>query len=835
MAASGTSSALTQKAPQDWSKALVHALFEWLLISMLFVYAIFSYVITKFAYYCGLQAPCLLCSRIDDVLGKEKLGYYWDLFCGNHKSEISSLVLCRTHNKLVDVHGMCESCLFSFATFNRSNAESYRLLVGKLGDDPKFDFDQDPLLVGHNTCSSSRTLCSCCNQPWISRGHSQKLIQTKIFGADAELDMPLSRSIEHNQKESRKAQDESYMSARTTHMRENGIHPISHIRYTELKVNSDTESEVHCSDNEDASALIHERDNPKEDKSAPRDPASVPKPLILVSQTQVDSKSHGSTSVASTVAIGHGLEELNRQQVGSKADLPSSTAPIVDNHPPSSNAMKPPIEVSKQRIDITGNREIDETSVAESGELYKGEVKPLTTSETEQWIGKDSSKVTEDLKVLLSQLSTTRGLEQSTSATSPRLSANSGSAMSPRLSANSGSAMSPRLSANSGSVMSPRLSANSGDLKASDTSSYFGMQIHNKRISLERNESGLSVDGSIVSEIEGESMVDRLKRQVEHDKKIMSALYKELEEERNASSIASDQAMAMITRLQEEKAALRMEALQQLRMMEEQAEYDNEALQKTDDLLVEKEKEVQDLEAELEFYRNKYPNESMLDNLAEKTGDIQARDIGVVHSESSSMEHSSSVHKHVDNGKPHTHSKVEGAATTFGDKDRSSVKATLLDFEDEKIQILQYLEKLEKSLSLLSANGVNSDSSKGDCSKNGGSQENPLSVQHEESVSLSGHTESLKSPQSNDKGQCDIRCSGPKSADLCQVTDLASLRILSSNVIKRLKALEADREFLEHAINSLKHGEEGLTFIQDIATYLGELRQIGIRRDQTSA
>ncbi|KAM1354037.1 hypothetical protein ACFX2H_033442 [Malus domestica] len=876
MAASGTSSALTQKAPQDWSKALVHALFEWLLISMLFVYAIFSYVITKFAYYCGLQAPCLLCSRIDDVLGKEKLGYYWDLFCGNHKSEISSLVLCRTHNKLVDVHGMCESCLFSFATFNRSNAESYRLLVGKLGDDPKFDFDQDPLLVGHNTCSSSRTLCSCCNQPWISRGHSQKLIQTKIFGADAELDMPLSRSIEHNQKEPRKARDESYMSARTTLMRENGIHPISHVQYAELKVNSDTESEVHCSDNEDASALIHERDNPKEDKSAPRDPASVPKPSILVSQTQVDSKSHGSTSVASTVAIGHGLEELNWQQVGSKADLPPSTAPIVDNHPPSSNAMKPPIEVSKQRIDITGNREIDQTSVAESGELYKGEVKPLTTSETgletnlvssnaneqvtnvldlgdayklvvvskgrhlsgvvaEQWIGKDSSKVTEDLKVLLSQLSTTRGLEQSTSATSPRLSANSGSAMSPRLSANSGSAMSPRLSANSGSVMSPRLSANSGDLKASDTSSYFGMQIHNKRISLERNESGLSVDGSIVSEIEGESMVDRLKHQVEHDKKIMSALYKELEEERNASSIASDQAMAMITRLQEEKAALRMEALQQLRMMEEQAEYDNEALQKTDDLLVEKEKEVQDLEAELEFYRNKYPNESMLDNLAETTGDIQARDIGVVHSESSSMEHSSSVHKHVDNGKPHTHSKVEGAATTFGDKDGSSVKATLLDFEDEKIQILQYLEKLEKSLSLLSANGVNSDSSKGDCSKKGGSQENPLSVQHEESVSLSGHTESLKSPQSNDKGQCDIRCSGPNSADLCQVTDLASLQILSSNVIKRLKALEADREFLEHAINSLKHGEEGLTFIQDIASYLGELRQIGIRRDQTSA
>ncbi|KAM1526252.1 hypothetical protein ACFX10_010608 [Malus domestica] len=881
MAASGTSSALSRKAPQDWSKALVYAFFEWLLIFVLFVDAIFSYIITKFAYYCGLRAPCLLCSRIDHVLGKEKRGYYWDLFCGNHKSEISSLVLCRAHNKLVDVHGMCESCVFSFATINRSNAETYRLLVGKLGDDPKFDFDQDPLLGGHNPCSSSRTFCSCCNQPWISQGDSQKLIQKKILESEAELDVPASHVIERNHKELRK-QDEPSMSVRTTHIRDSGLHPLSHVGYTELKVNSDTESEVHYSDDDDdASALIHESHDRKKDLSAqyveprvitpaPRDPTSVPEPPVLVSEVQVDLMSHGSTSVASTVAISHGLEELNWQQVESKADGPASTGPVVDNPPPSSSAIKPPIEVSKQRIDVTGTCEIDQTSVVESGELYKGEVGPLTTSETgvetnpvssnadeqvtnvldlgdayklvvvskgkhlsggvaEKWIGKDSSKVSEDLKVLLSQLSANQGLEQSTST------------MSPRLSANSGRALSPRLSANSGRVMSPRLSANSGDLKASDTSNSFGMQILNKRISLERNESGLSLDGSIVSEIEGESMFDRLKRQVEHDKKIMSALYKELEEERNASAIASDQAMAMITRLQEEKAALHMEALQQLRMIEEQAEYDNEALQKTEDLLVEKEKEIQDLEAELELYRNKYPNESMLANIAETTGDIQARDIGIDHSESSNMEHSSSVHKHVDNGKPRTHSKVEGAATTFGDEDGGSVKTSLLDFEDEKKQILQYLEILEKSLSLFSTNGVNSDSSKGDCSENGGSQEavakreNDLPLQHEVSVSSSGHTDSLENPLSNGKGQCEIHSSGPNSADLCQVTDLASLRVLSSNVLKRLKTLEADREFLEHTINSLRYGEEGLTFIQDIASYLGELRKIGISSDQTSA
>lgn len=84
----------------------------------------------------------------------------------------------------------------------------------------------------------------------------------------------------------------------------------------------------------------------------------------------------------------------------------------------------------------------------------------------------------------------------------------------------------------------------------------------------------------------------------------MGTLYKELEKERNASVIAVNQAMAMITRLQEEKAALYVEALQCLRIMEEQAEYDGEALQDASDLLTEKEKHIQDIEFELESFRS---------------------------------------------------------------------------------------------------------------------------------------------------------------------------------------------------------------------------------------
>jgi hypothetical protein len=80
----------------------------------------------------------------------------------------------------------------------------------------------------------------------------------------------------------------------------------------------------------------------------------------------------------------------------------------------------------------------------------------------------------------------------------------------------------------------------------------------------------------------------------------------ELDEERSASAIAVNNAMAMITRLQAEKATVQMEALQYQRMMEEEAEYDQEALQVMKDSLLKREEEIKILESELEAYREKY-------------------------------------------------------------------------------------------------------------------------------------------------------------------------------------------------------------------------------------
>lgn len=924
MAISGVSSVKSKKRSWSISPALTSAALEWLLMCMLFINAIFSYLITTFACQWELQTPCLLCSRLDHILGSKKLKYYWDLICGNHKLEISSLVFCHAHNNLVNVHGMCENCLFSFATTNKSNAETYRLLVGKLGEDSSFVLDQDSLLDGH---SSVARQCSCCNEPWIPRGYCQKLMRAiSVDSGAADLDVPLSGAIKHDCSNLKKSKQS--IPIRSTRQKTSGFDHLSHVGYTELKFNSDTESEVMLSD-DDGKNAVHEDISVGYVKPEPCtisllddsvtekliDPVSSPEPLILASKVQSDAiNSHTVTAIASRVPIEHDLEELNWQQADCKAD--SSTPPELishDNVPPSPIASDSPQKASKEReiisldevpqssnaketppeasyenriisVDsvrpsterinpdkisqeselisldflpstngaetpvqglkescVSREEEAWQTSVTGGEDLCKGESQPARRTDTaseinpsssdngqqfanlldlsdayklavgnrgrqlsgvlaEQRAVKDSSRLSEDLKLLLSQLSAAR--EQSMNDTSPRV------------------PMSPRV------PISPKLSINSDEVKTSDASSIIGMQILQKRITLERNESGLSLDGSIVSEIEGESDIDRLKRQVEHDKKLLSALYKELEEERNASTIAVNQAMAMITRIQEEKATLHMEALQSLRMMEEQAEYDMEALQKTNDLLTEKEKEVQDLEEELEFYRSKFPNEAIFET---PISDRKATGTRADHSEAGCTEDSASTSRNSAEEK-----QVEGTNTSLADKNIITVNSSLLDFEDEKSYITRSLKKLKRKLHLFSNNGlslelINSEysgdkendtrdlNSKVGAEQNGGAEESKLSM-------TDRRNEPVQGPLLE------------KSLGSTQETDLNSLVNEVSDLSQKVEALEADQNFLEHSINSIRYGEEGLQFIQEIASHLKELRKIGIQqREQITA
>lgn len=327
------------------TSALVSAVLEWMLMFMIFVDASFAYLVTKFARHYQLQIPCLLCSRLDHVLGNEKAGFYWDLFCHKHKLKISSLVLCQLHNNLVDVHGTCESCFFSYATINKSNAETYRLHVNKLGAKPYYGLAQDASSDEHDIGSSGTTKCSCCNEQWISRTCTQKLFQRKsIDNEGAEHDAPLYITPKYNGDEVQEITEES---SQLGQMRNKDADPLPHVEYSQIKVTSDTESEGPFSDNESASALIREMETSGQEsaKYVPAEPQIViladcpateklihPAPPISLSESEDPTYSHH--NVESEASLRHGLEELNWQQAGHNNDVsePSELISFSDVH-----------------------------------------------------------------------------------------------------------------------------------------------------------------------------------------------------------------------------------------------------------------------------------------------------------------------------------------------------------------------------------------------------------------------------------------------------------------------------------------------------------------------
>ncbi|XWS47238.1 hypothetical protein CRYUN_Cryun14cG0135400 [Craigia yunnanensis] len=94
-----------------------------------------------------------------------------------------------------------------------------------------------------------------------------------------------------------------------------------------------------------------------------------------------------------------------------------------------------------------------------------------------------------------------------------------------------------------------------------------------------------------------------LEQALEEEKATHAALYLELEKERAAAASAADEAMAMILKLQADKALIEMEAMQYQRMIEEKFAYDEEEMNILKEILVRREKENHLLEKEVEAYR----------------------------------------------------------------------------------------------------------------------------------------------------------------------------------------------------------------------------------------
>ncbi|CAL9099077.1 unnamed protein product [Musa textilis] len=398
--------------------------------------------------------------------------------------------------------------------------------------------------------------------------------------------------------------------------------------------------------------------------------------------------------------------------------------------------------------------------------------------------------------------------------------------------------------------------------------------IHNlhKRFLFGRRESGTeSLDGSVAGEFEGcdTLTVDQLKAALEAERKALSALYAELEEERSAAAIAANQTMAMITRLQEEKAAMQMEALQYQRMMEEQSEYDQEALQLLNELMTKREKEKQDLEKELEVYRKKVLRHEAKERRQMARNKVDGK--GGASSVSSSAEDSDELLFEFQEGDEFACSPDESNQNTPTDAVLSSgaeqgaekhlitLNESLADFEEERLSILEQLRALEKKLLVsddedpqnLDAVGnisdANGHASNGNCEPlidDLHDDVNGFSEELEADRKLHGERRNMVKGKRllplfdaiGNENEDDI-CTKEEAMDASPETILnvaeeqKQLAIIEEvdNIYERLQALEADREFLKHCISSLKKGDKGIHLLQEILEHLHDLRSVELR------
>ncbi|CAA7051582.1 unnamed protein product [Microthlaspi erraticum] len=325
--------------------------------------------------------------------------------------------------------------------------------------------------------------------------------------------------------------------------------------------------------------------------------------------------------------------------------------------------------------------------------------------------------------------------------------------------------------------------------------------LHKKLHFLANNESEDAGDGrvAVVSEMDGGDPVrtiERLRETVRAEQEALRGLYAELEEERSASAIAANQTMAMITRLQEEKAKVQMEALQYQRMMEEQAEYDQEALQLLNHLMVKREKEKEVLQRELEVYREK-----VLEYEKNKIRTTKS------HCEAVDDDDDDDDDKNEDNA---SETDVDLEKITLDCvKHMSMLDESLSEFEEERLVILDQLKVLEDRLVTMQDN-----ESPGEFSNS----------YEDEGVTMASMAKSLLPllDAAEDESEDGYQELLPESSEREKLEIIKQV----DSVYERLQVLETDGEFLKNCMSSEKKGDKGTDLLQDILQHLRDLRTI---------
>ncbi|KAK3222017.1 hypothetical protein Dsin_009042 [Dipteronia sinensis] len=894
---------------------LVYAILEWVLILLLLLNSLFSFLIVKYAEYFGLKRPCLWCTRLDHIFDStKKKNSYRDLVCDDHATEISKLGFCLNHRRLSESQDMCDDC--SSSSDSRELSKNYAFFpwmkqIGMIQGSGEVavengEVDSKCSCCGVNLEEEKRKLYSSyvLIQPsWEVLDYTQKGNLIKEAGVDCGIDDgdnsdDHSRSSEFVCSQVEDVQrieetEENYSSSVSNSdckevlpNEDEKVDSVTekeeeHVKEDDLNV-SDDQSQIQSSCGKDLGVVIAPKhiefyiegedfhlipvemmDTSKaESKNGYKFGEEVQgncgnEDVILdfsmhdvatqfesVASAELESLQVNESEWSSFIQAESEEESKDEQEVA--ITTPSTDA---DNVQEISETKGVDMESDENQVssssDVLVQLESDEVDAEISiGTEIPDHDEPVDDIHTQEILHSSSELQEDNDDHDCKQTGNDVEFRTITIETSER--------------------------AIDGNL--PLSSELNGieEEKVPDTPTSIDSlhQLHKKLLLLERIETGTedSLDGgSVISDIDGVGdgtlTVDKLKSALRVERKQLNALYTELEEERSASAVAANQTMAMINRLQEEKAAVQMEALQYQRMMEEQSEYDQEALQLLNELMVKREREKAEIEKELEIYRKKvqdYEAKERIMMLRRRSGTSSVSCSNAEDSDGLSIDfnHEAKEEDSFENHEESSSQNTPADAVVY-------LEESLANFEDERLLILEQLKGLEEKLFTLNdGEEQHFDDIKpvDDFYKETGN--GSYNDNHDFSIEANGVTNGQHFKEINGKLLPERKIIGAKAKRLLPLFDAEtedgvlngnelefdSVASQNSSVTKseldskrfpfeeevdhvyeRLQALEADREFLRHCISSLRKGDKGLYLLQEILQHLRDLRNVELR------
>ncbi|KAM0930742.1 hypothetical protein ACQ4PT_000775 [Festuca glaucescens] len=896
VAAGGASpAAAMRKRSSRLARVLAYALLEWILIALLLANGVFSYLIAKFAAFCGLPPPCALCSRlgVDSLFssstrrrgagvggGAEPLRR---VVCDAHAAEMSRLGYCRAHRRLADAADMCEDCGAAAAAASSGKALLSWMRRSELGE---------------------RDLaCACCGVALESGFYSPPFLLPRSASGDL--------GCGHKQDD-------------TMACLHGDVVFVSELFDEKPLVDNDDSVGVmppHCAGIAanaeplqpiDSLALgVPELSSVDQDYVAPMNEVNANEEKFVVAShdEKVDDMVNRSMDgeIAALVVSAASFEhELNCE-----TNAGETVESLADHHSPQGNNG---VEDKYQDITIADEMSEDDEQVEQGAvkqELFSmpsdtreygfvldksdGNTKTVPAQQDDiknEWDAmpvecgsldsKDSNKNTEAKHVdeefeeeIIAQAESQQELDSMTLDSWEQVetsSENDEKHVEPELKhlptimpvgvleslgvnttndkddieVDPSEAFLPSLHQLSDgySINSDKSSPDCSDVEGI---SYLQELPDRKAVTSDTK----SVDSSVAtmsSDLESVELVtvDQLKSALEAAHKSLSTLYAELENERSAAAIAADETMAMINRLQEQKAAMQMEAMQYQRLMEEQSEYDQEALQRLNSLVVKRDKERQDMERELELYRHKIHLYEAKER--RKMSRHKADDQNGSSSASSSAEDSDDLSQSFYEGDESTHglNGSNGSADVLHETASHivTIDGSLADCEEERLSILEQLKVLEERLfdledeesdnmkmdKIFSEDNQLNDASNGFC-------DDDISLKLHESRRSASYSRKKLLPLFDDataqngngiltKQYTEADPSAEAVLELAKEQDKLAIASEINQVHERLHALESDKEFIKQCVRSLNKGGKGFVLLQEILQHLRDLRRI---------